>query len=121
MCLGGAYRVIVSGGVMAAATDTPDSHAGNLAQFGILVVAQLMTPAALDEVQLIATVDVFDAGPIHANSLVRGLRCQGTSIVDERKDDRACVTADALRINLEVRGDGHEGTGEQGVRPQFRG
>jgi hypothetical protein len=107
--------------MVAAAADTTDGRAWDFAQLGVLVVTQLVTPAALDEVGLIAAVDVLDMSTVHANPFPRGLTGQGTIFVNERKDDCSCSTADALRVNLEVRGNRHEGAGEQWVGPQFRG
>jgi hypothetical protein len=66
-------------------------------------------------------VDVFNSGPVHADPLPGCLSSQGVALINEREDDGTHPTPDAFRVNLEIWGNRHEGTGKQGVRSQFRG
>jgi hypothetical protein len=119
MSLGGTDRVMVGSGVVMAAADATNSRMRDPAQFGVFVVAKLMAPAALDQVGLIAAVDVLDVGPIDTDPLTQGLVRQGASVINECEDNGPCITADAFGVDLEVQGNGHECTGEQGVGAQF--
>jgi hypothetical protein len=119
--LSSAYGVMVNGGVVAPTANASDRGAGDLARLGILVVAKFVASAALDEVGLIATVDVLHPGAIHADSLARGPCRQCVTVIDESEDNGARAATDALRADLEVGGNRHEGAREHGVGAQFRG
>jgi hypothetical protein len=60
MCLGSANGVMFHCGMVATTMNTADRRPQDLARFGVLVVAELVTPATLNEVGLIAAVDVLD-------------------------------------------------------------
>jgi hypothetical protein len=121
MRLGRADRIVVSGGVVATTADAMNCRPWDFARLGVFVVPEFVAPAALNKVRLIAAVNVLDTGTIHADPLPGGLRSQGVAIIDEREDDSARVTPDALGVDLEVRRNRHEGAGKQGVGTQFRG
>jgi hypothetical protein len=102
MRFGRADGIVVSGGVVATTADATNCRLWDFARLGVFVMPEFVAPAALNEVRLIAAVNILDTGTIHADPLPGGLGSQGVAIIDEREDDSACATPDALGVDLEV-------------------